>query len=314
MWPPRSIFTGPVAAGACDSCHISHASKFDHLLTNEGNALCFDCHRDMQRQLSSVKFKHKAVDGNCTDCHDPHSSDYMMQVKLAPEDLCMACHEKDMKASLQAKFKHSVVTDAAACLNCHTAHGSQQASLMRAKETDLCMRCHEKPQQTPDGRKVASVAEVNDPKMFKHGPIREGSCTGCHQAHGSEISRLLTKEYPAAFYQDYKPEKYELCFTCHDQQLVQTAEARGLTGFRNGEHNLHFEHVNRAKGRNCRSCHNTHASPNELHVRDTVPYGNWVMPIAFVKTETGGSCTPGCHKKYAYDREKPAVYEPKEQP
>jgi hypothetical protein len=67
--------------------------------------------------------------------------------------------------------------------------------------------------------------------------------------------------------------------------------------------------VNRQKGRNCRSCHNTHASPNELHVRDSVPFGSWQMPIAFKKTATGGGCTPGCHQPYEYDREKPRVYD-----
>lgn len=305
---------GPAAAGACDSCHTSHTSKFDNLLTNEGNALCFDCHTDMQRQLNTVKFKHEAVEGNCLDCHDSHSSDFVMQTKLSPADLCLSCHEDDIKNSKNAMYQHTVVTDAAACLNCHTAHGSQLADLMKSQETEICMDCHAKPVQTPQGRKVAAVAEVNDPKTIKHGPVREGNCSGCHQSHGSDISRLLSKEYSPAFYQDYEAQKYELCFTCHDQQLVQTAEARGLTGFRNGEQNLHFVHVNREKGRNCRSCHSTHASPNELHVRDTVPYGNWVMPIAFVRSETGGTCTPGCHRKYTYDRDNPQVYEPMENP
>lgn len=305
---------GPAAAGACDSCHTSHTSKFENLLTNEGNALCFDCHSDMRRQLANVKFKHEAVEGDCLDCHDAHSSDFVMQTKLSPADLCMSCHADDIKASKEAAFTHSVVTDAAACLNCHTAHGSQLADLMRAQESDLCMSCHAKPVQSKEGRKVAAVAEVIDPKTVKHGPVREGNCSGCHQSHGSDISRLLAEEYPTAFYQDFDPEKYELCFTCHDKQLVESAEARGLTGFRNGEQNLHYVHVHREKGRNCRSCHNTHASPNELHVRDTVPYGNWVMPIAFAKSETGGSCTPGCHKKYTYDRESPQLYEPMENP
>jgi hypothetical protein len=37
-------------------------------------------------------------------------------------------------------------------------------------------------------------------------------------------------------------------------------------------------------------------------VRDSVPYGNWKMPINFKRNETGGSCAPGCHKEFSYDR------------
>jgi hypothetical protein len=47
------------------------------------------------------------------------------------------------------------------------------------------------------------------------------------------------------------------------------------------------------RGRTCRACHETHAGPQPLHVRQSVPYGNWQMPVNFKRTETGGSCAPG---------------------
>jgi hypothetical protein len=88
-------------------------------------------------------------------------------------------------------------------------------------------------------------------------------------------------------------------------QLVLQPKTTGLTRFRNGEDNLHFVHVNRPdKGRSCRACHATHASTHEAHVRDSVPYGKWELPINFKPTTTGGSCMPGCHKEAPYDREK----------
>jgi hypothetical protein len=88
-----------------------------------------------------------------------------------------------------------------------------------------------------------------------------------------------------------------------------TQKTSGLTNFRNGERNLHFVHVNKSdRGRNCRACHDAHASPNALHVRSSVPYGSWQMPINFQQTQSGGSCAPGCHKPFEYDREKPVAY------
>ena len=97
---------------------------------------------------------------------------------------------------------------------------------------------------------------------------------------------------------------------CHDKQLVTLKNTAGLTGFRNGDMNLHYLHVNKVdRGRTCRACHDTHAGPHEFHVRDKVPYGSWEMPINFKKTEAGGSCAPGCHKPFTYDREKPLNYD-----
>lgn len=305
----KQFVHGPVAAGACESCHSSHTSQFPKLLNSQGNQICFDCHRDMKQQMATAAVRHKAVEGSCMDCHDPHASAFVMQTKKEPVALCTQCHEEEKKAVVEAKHQHSVTTEGQACLTCHTAHGGQLAALMRKEPAKLCMSCHEKPIRG-EGRVIASVAEVNDPKTIKHGPIRDGDCSGCHNAHGADVDSLLVKEYPATFYQAFAADKYELCFTCHDEQLVQTQQAKGLTGFRNGDQNLHFVHVNRAKGRNCRSCHSTHASTNELHVRDSVPFGKWELPIKYTRSATGGSCSPGCHKPYTYDRERPVEYEP----
>ena len=80
-------------------------------------------------------------------------------------------------------------------------------------------------------------------------------------------------------------------------------ETDSLTDFRDGRINLHYLHVNKAKrGRSCRACHDTHASTNPMHVRESVPFGKWQMPISFTPTKTGGTCMAGCHKKLSYDR------------
>ena len=30
-------------------------------------------------------------------------------------------------------------------------------------------------------------------------------------------------------------------------------------------------------------------------IADSVAFGSWKLPLKFVKTESGGSCAPGCH-------------------
>ncbi|HVT88698.1 MAG TPA: cytochrome c3 family protein [Tepidisphaeraceae bacterium] len=307
----KKMIHGPAAAGACDSCHQAHASPNPKLLVAQGRDLCLTCHTEMKNQMANVKFTHKAVQQDCTNCHDPHASNFPKQTKQAPLDLCTSCHEHDKikRDATEATFKHSIVTKDNACLNCHTAHGGDLPKLMRTDPLKVCMKCHNQPIQVNKEKTVAAVSEVLDPAMSKHGPIREGNCGGCHNVHGSDIAKLLVKSYPATFYQPFALEKYDLCFTCHDKQLVLQQKTEGLTGFRNGAENLHFVHVNKNdRGRSCRACHETHASDQDLHVRDAVPFGNWQMPINFKRTTSGGSCAPGCHKELSYDRANPLIY------
>ena len=117
---------------------------------------------------------------------------------------------------------------------------------------------------------------------------------------------MLAKPFPATFYEPFELDKYALCFTCHDKELVLLKQTSSLTGFRNGDVSLHYVHENKApQGRSCRACHSTHASLNPLHIRELVPYGNWQLPINFTPTPTGGRCAPGCHQELAYDRVNP---------
>jgi predicted CXXCH cytochrome family protein len=143
-----------------------------------------------------------------------------------------------------------------------------------------------------------------------HGPIKQKDCSGCHDPHGSENFRILRNPYPPTFYKPFAVENYNLCFGCHEKSLVLDPETTRLTNFRNGGTNLHFTHVNKAvKGRTCRACHETHASNFPKHIREAVPFGAWELPVNFQKTETGGSCTPGCHKVKKYDRVKKEINE-----
>jgi predicted CXXCH cytochrome family protein len=304
----KKFMHGPVAAGACDACHKSHASNNPKLLVDQGKALCINCHKEMNEQLKNAKVTHKPVmQGECVQCHDPHASNYKMQVKAEPFTLCTSCHDHDKikDVATNSKVKHSAVLKDQACTNCHTPHGGALAKLMKAQPVDLCMKCHNQEQKTSYGRVVQAVPEVQNPKLSKHGPVRDGNCSGCHNVHGSDQTRLLAKAYPETFYAKFDPENFALCFTCHDKKLVETKDAEGLTGFRNGTRNLHFVHVDKDKGRTCRACHETHAGPNPAHIRNSVPFGQWELPLNFKKTATGGSCAPGCHKEYGYDRNTP---------
>ena len=156
------------------------------------------------------------------------------------------------------------------------------------------------------------------PAMAFHGPS-DTRCASCHTPHSAKSSTVplwngaatkstftlySSKTIDAVMGQPDGSAK--LCFSCHDPRLAVVSKTMNLTGFRNGDMNLHSVHVNqKTKGRTCRACHETHAIKQENYIRDSVPFGDWMLPIGFTKTATGGSCAPGCHKRFSYDRQNP---------
>ncbi|WP_456387081.1 cytochrome c3 family protein [Desulfolithobacter sp.] len=288
---------GPVGTGDCIACHYPHSSANEKLLIAppDNGKLCFECHENVREQLTR-KNTHEPVEEDCSTCHDPHSSGTRFQLVAPPKDLCASCH-RDVspdiyKAIDTAKFKHEPVSKGE-CTKCHMPHGSDVTSLLKGKGIKLCGTCHE---DLDD-----QIAESKN----LHGPVKTGSCNECHNIHGSEFSRLLVRYFPEEFYTEYQPQKYDLCFGCHNKDIAKKKKTTKLTNFRDGSYNLHFFHVNRKKGRSCIACHDPHASSQAKHIRYEVPFGRWSYPIEFTPVKTGGGCVVGCHAPKKYDRNKP---------
>lgn len=310
---------GPVAVGECSICHDAHSSDYEKLLTVQPKELCASCHTITMDELEKFEFIHEPAKGECAGCHNPHGANNPSMLKADAPELCFSCHENIMNIAENSKVQHSVVVKGESCLECHTPHASTVKFLMKKAPFDLCMSCHNKPVGIDREHILPSFLDQVEGKKFLHGPVAEKSCNGCHTAHGSDHFRLLIKDYPPLFYAPYAEENYALCFSCHSKEMALTEKTQDLTGFRNGTDNLHYLHVNKdRRGRTCRACHQTHASNLPKHIRESVPYGRWELPVKFTKTETGGSCTPGCHKVKDYDRKNPVDYtevvppEPKE--
>ena len=290
---------GPVATGDCVACHRPHASDNEKLLiapTDEGK-ICFVCHENVKEQLA-MKNTHDPAQEDCNNCHDPHSTDFNYQLKAPPKKLCASCHREVSPEVYQAidtaKFKHPPVAQGE-CTKCHMPHGSEVTTLLKGKGIKLCGTCHE------------DLADQIADSTQLHGPVKTGSCTECHNVHGSGFSRLLVRAFPEKFYSDYQPQKYDLCFGCHNKEIAKHKKTKVLTNFRNGDENLHYFHVHRKKGRSCIACHDPHASTQAKHIRTEVPFGSWSYPIEFTKTKIGGGCVVGCHAPKKYNRVTPVM-------
>lgn len=264
------------------------------------------CHAEVGKQVAGKAHAHKPAEGDCLQCHAPHASDHASALRLSPAELCVSCHQEVGKQAASASHPHGALTDARSCLNCHTAHASDHAKQLSRDTIGSCLACHNKPIVVDKARRVASVADLGNASMHKHGPIEKGECGASHAVHGGANAQLLVTPYPAAFYQKFTDEAYALCFKCHDRGLAVQATAEKETRFRDGTRNLHYVHVTGpTQGRSCRACHSVHASRFEAQIADTVAYGQWKLPINFTPTMTGGSCSPGCHKVQTYDRVTP---------
>ena len=294
---------GPAALGACNMCHDPHASNGASLLLAKGLDLCGGCHEEVLELIDSAEQIHDPAEDDCTDCHDPHSGPYPNMLFAEKRELCEECHEDVVETAQKAVVGHDPVTTDDECLSCHSPHASNHAPVLKKAQRDLCLDCHDRQVESGEDMLIDMAARLRDNKEW-HKPVVEDDCSGCHRPHGSANFRLLKKPFPAGFYSKFSKADYGLCFSCHEQELVTVEKSRAVTRFRDRNVNLHFLHVNKKRrGRTCRACHAVHASTEPLHVRARVPFGRWLMPINFKKSEVGGSCAPGCHKRATYNRE-----------
>jgi predicted CXXCH cytochrome family protein len=296
---------GPAAVGGCIACHSPHNSDNEKQLRAKGAELCFMCHIEKADAINKAAFVHGPVAVSCTGCHNPHSAPKEFFLQASSPTLCLGCH-KDKKEQLsKVTVKHGALERDKSCLNCHDAHIAQVAKNLLMEPMDLCLSCHDKEYKRKKDRSVPDMKGLLADNKEHHGPIKQKDCSGCHDPHGSNDFRILRNYYPPTFYKPFDITNYGLCFSCHEKTIALNPKTTKLTNFRNGNENLHFLHVNKPiKGRTCRACHETHASNFPKHIREAVPFGAWDLPLNFEKTESGGSCTPGCHKIKLYDRAK----------
>ena len=295
----KFVHAAAATGDSCTLCHQPQENRHRFKFAAEGAALCAQCHESK----SDRKFVHAPVAaGLCTVCHNPHQSDHPKQLNFPPAELCLTCHDKK---AFEGAVTHGPVAEGQ-CVRCHDPHSSDQPRRLRAAVPQLCFTCHDKPQKDAKGAFLPPVkATFEDKERVQHAPFAIGECLLCHRPHASPNHRLLAKPYPESFYAAFGKEKY-VCFECHGDQAFTEPRTLTETGFRNGNLNLHYRHVNRTKGRTCRACHHHHGGKYPKLIRDSVPFGGRQITIdVFEKTMTGGKCGPTCHGVVRYDRFEP---------
>jgi predicted CXXCH cytochrome family protein len=283
----------PFESGDCNLCH--------------GVDMCLGCHEEFAEVLKRPNVHPPARKG-CISCHNAHNSTNRKLLLAEPQTLCAKCHDEVTTLASTAKVPHRAVTTGSQCVNCHNPHGSSVAKLLIQQPMDLCLKCHNTDtMKDASGKPLQNTKAWLDQNPVWHEPLRKKDCGACHQPHGSDHFRLLSSDYPQEFYAPYDARSYALCFSCHQEPAFSTPKTTTLTSFRDGETNLHYVHLQQGnRGRTCRACHEVHASTQDHHIREGVPYGSsgWVLKLHYQKTPTGGSCAKTCHQERGYSNKK----------
>lgn len=144
-----------------------------------------------------------------------------VSAQIAATGKCMDCHQKKVS---NKNIHGPAATD---CSSCHEANGQKhpQPKVKGFKafevESATCFSCH-------------LELEPEFQQKYVHKPIKNGSCTSCHDPHSSNESKLLVNSTP------------NLCLDCHSE-FEERATAKSI-------HTPSFE------GNACMQCHNPHAS------------------------------------------------------
>jgi predicted CXXCH cytochrome family protein len=236
------------------------------------------------------------------------SAEAVKIIVLEPGASCISasCHaEIDQK-----EYLHTIGVDGMKCDRCHKTINEKEHIFNKIPDVTmpLCAQCHSDKQLPPKGLKKQPPRVISlDDATILHTPFADGKCTQCHNPHSSNNYKHLKLPYPEGIYASYSAEAYGLCLSCHKDLDKVMTEPRtvSLTMFRNGNANLHFRHVNKRKGRTCKTCHQHHGWNKPGLMLDTFKFGNRMLTVDYEKTESGGKCSTTCHRISKYDRYKP---------
>jgi predicted CXXCH cytochrome family protein len=269
---------------------------------------CIECHGDLLKR----KYIHSDLATTCDICHTssgiehPKAGTVGFKLTESVPELCYGCHSDHKENAGKSMVLHGPFKDKKSCINCHSPHSSDTEKILLLESNQLCLSCHNKSIRT-DSLNLENISRILKLSKSIHPPVENGGCVICHNPHFANQPLLLAGTFPAGKYAKAIPESFELCFMCHDSDLITSGTTQSATNFRNGNKNLHFLHIKGDKGRTCSFCHNVHGAPNERLIENTVQFGQWGMRLNFKITDNGGSCSTGCHGLKKYNRLKPEI-------
>lgn len=182
--------------------------------------ICSGCHTNAHQQNMEEWNVHARAGVNCSGCHAVHSNRHRSLLKKDEPGLCVDCHPKT-RGDFSRSFRHPVFDGVMRCTECHLSLDLTRRDLEVRATGEACFACH--------GR-------FQGPFPFEHRATvdystQEGGCLNCHEAHGSDVPRMLVQSYGAPH--------YGLCSQCHSVP----------------KHRMNSFHGSQWAGKACNECH-----------------------------------------------------------
>jgi predicted CXXCH cytochrome family protein len=171
--------------------------------------------REEGRLFESYQFHSDESPGECLRCHVQDVGD---ESQASNAEWCYPCHNM-----VRQRLRAHTIEDIRPCTGCHRIRRDLTvAAIMTPEEKNPCYQCH--------SDKIGLFT-----KDYVHGPVAGGSCTVCHDPHGSSFAKTLVRPVPV------------LCESCHTE-ISGTEKA--------------VQHYPFAQGW-CVDCHDPHSTSNK---------------------------------------------------
>lgn len=171
--------------------------------------------REYEKLYVRYSFHDVEARKECLSCHDVSGEDLS---SLQDAEWCYSCH-----SLIQDQFRSHVTNNGKLCTNCHRMKADLSWERIGIfTDMNPCFLCHKD--------KIGEFAQD-----FIHGPVAGGTCTVCHNPHGSEFKKNLRSPVPV------------LCLFCHNS-IEERAEGFLHKPFLDGK---------------CIDCHDPHATGNK---------------------------------------------------
>lgn len=191
-----------------------------------GAETCLTCHDKTKDCVSAHTGPHANSEAvNCLSCHSIHASEPRAKSLLAKKELelCSGCHTVQAASFRNKPYGHRIGRGGMECSSCHEPHMSSGAACGILKKTRsdeaICVSCH---------------ADKKGPFVFPHMAKEQGSCQTCHEEHGSNNPKRLTRAKVS-----------QLCLECHSSTGAGTL----------GSQPPAFHNLLTARYQNCTTCH-----------------------------------------------------------
>lgn len=251
----------PVKEKNCSACHISLEEV--KKLTASGNALCYTCHKELEKEIMTKKTHSLIKISECVTCHNVHSGNNRALLNETGKD-CSSCHDPaDLK-----RPHFGIVSKKGRCTYCHTPHTSTKDKLMMEAGHSLffyksCKACHlptgpdGKPLVVAPGRKLCFICHGDFKDLEKKKVVHAvfSDCTFCHSAHATKEKKMLLKKVNV------------ICYDCHLEESFKEHPVAKHPVYLTGK-TEDGKRKTEKSGFNCLSCHNPHASDNRKMLND----------------------------------------------